>query len=415
MSVPANILQQVITYQESGLAAAVNFSAFVKTSNTKFKNFNSIEANLGDTVSFDLVPRFTTQNSLVVSFESSVQRVQNLTVDQQISTAFAFTAQQFIFNVEDYMQKFGRSAIAEIGANIEANVAQNAVTNTYRFYGNGVTPINSYNDLATALAFFRTYGVPKGEAKGYILDTSVPQVVTSGLAQFAPSRNDDIAMSWELGNFSNCEWYTSNLLATHTAGTEGDAGSTLTVVSVTKNADGGVISITFSGTDGASDSNSVKQYDKFQFVDNVSGQPNMRFLTFVGHKPSTAKVQFQSTADAASTGGSQVTVLVNPPLQAAAGKNQNINNEIAAGMQCQVLPSHRAGLLTAGNPLYLAMPRLPDEVPFPTANASDPDTGVSIRQYFGSQFGQNARGMVYDAIWGSTLVAEDSMALIYPL
>jgi hypothetical protein len=204
-------------------------------------------------------------------------------------------------------------------------------------------------------------------------------------------------------------------LPIHIAGSEGQAGSTLTVVSVTKNSDDAVISITFSGTSAASDADSVKLYDKFQFNDGVAGQPNMRFRTFIGHEVSASPVQFRATANAASTGASQVTVDIYPPLKASAGQNQNINNEIAAGMQVSVLPSHRAGMITSGNPLFLAMPRLPDEVPFPTAAENDPNTGVSMRMYYGSLFGQNQRGMVHDCIWGKTCVPEYSMSVIFPL
>ena len=53
-------------------------------------------------------------------------------------------------------------------------------------------------------------------------------------------------------------------------------------------------------------------------------------------------------------------------------------------MQCKVLPSHRAGLICAGDPLFLAMPRLPDQSPFYTGNETDPDTGVSTRLYYGA-------------------------------
>lgn len=415
MAIPANILQNVATYQMSSLASAQNYACFIKTANKKFKDFQNLTGNLGQTVTFDLPPRFSTTNDLVVTFQAAEQRVQNLTVDQQISTAFEFTAQQFIFNVEDYMQRFGKSAVAEIASSIEANVAENAVTNTYRFYGDGITPITSYTQLAKALSLFRTYGVAPGMTRGYISDVAVPDIIGSGLSQFAMDRNNEIANSWELGAFSSCDWYQSNLLATHIAGTEGNAGSVLTVVSTTLDADGAVIAITFSGTNAASDPDSIKQYDKLQFVDAVSGFQNMRYLTFVGHKLSAAPVQFQATADAASTAGSQVTVSVNPPLQVNAGKNQNINTAIVAGMQCTVLPSHRAGLITSGDPLFLAMPKLPVEVPYPTASENDPETGAALRMYYGSQFGQNARGMVYDQIWGSTLVAEDAMAIIHPL
>lgn len=413
---PVNILQQVITYNESNLPLLLNSFAFISTTNTRYKNFNDdIPKNLGDTVSFDLPPRFTTTNSLVVSFQSAEQRVQQLTVNKQASTAYEFTAQQFIFNVRDYMDKFGKSAIAEIGSKVEADVATLAETNTFRFYGDGVTPISTYLQLANALAFFRNFGAAKDNTKGYLSDLTYPPVVNSGLNQFAPIRNDRQAMSWEIGKFSNCEWYQSNLLKTHLAGTEGNSGATLTVVSVVKNADDAVIQIVFSGTTSASDANSIKAYDKFQFSDGVGSFTNLRFRTFIGHEVSQCPVQFRATADAGSTAGSQVTVDIYPPLKASAGKNQNLNTEIVAGMQVTVLPDHRCGLITAGNPLFLAMPKLPEEVPYPTANQQDPDSGTSIRQYYGSLFGQNQRGMVHDVIWGRTLVDEYSMMIALPV
>lgn len=416
MAVPANILQQVQTYQMSNLAYLQNLACFLATSNTKFKNFEKMTANLGDTVTFDLPPRFTTTASLVATFQPADQRVQVLTVDQQVSTSYAFTDQQFIFNVRDYMDKFGKSAIAEIGTQIESNVAMNALTNTYRFYGDAVTPINSYNQLASALALFRNYGSANGRAKGYISDVAVPAIVGSGLNQFALNRNNEIANSWELGMFSNCDWYMSNLLPVHVAGTAGNSGYTLQVLSTGTNADGAVTSITFQSLTGAvNDAAFIKQYDKLAFQDGVAGFQNLRYLTFIGHKTSNNPVQFQATANAGTDGASQVTVNIYPPLQVLPTNDQNLNAAIVPGMQVKVLPSHRSGLITAGDPLFLAMPQLPNETPFPTGNMVDPETGVSIRQYYGSLFGQNTRGMIHDAIWGSTLVPEYSMALIFPL
>ena len=415
MAGPTNILQQVQTYQMSSLAFLQNLNCFISTSNTKFKNFEKLVGNLGDSVGFDLPPRMTTTNSLVATFQPADQRIQTLVCDQSVSTSYAFTSQQFIFNVEEYMGRFGKAAVQEIGAQIEANVAQNCVTNTYRFFGDGVNPINSYTQLANALALYRNYGSATGRAKAYIGDTVVPNIVGTGLNQFAMDRNNKIANSWELGEFSNCDWYQSNLLPIHIAGTEGQQGSTLTVVSTTLDANGAVTAITFSGTHAANDANSVQQYDKFQFNDGVSGYTNLRYRTFIGHKVSANPVQFQATSAAASTSGSQVTVNIYPALQASATNAQNLNTQILPGMQVSVLPSHRSGLITAGDPLFLAMPRLPDQVPFPTGNENDPETGVSMRMYYGTLFGQNQMGMIHDGIWGSTLVSEYAMALVFPL
>lgn len=416
MAFPDNYLQQVVTYNESGLALLLNSFAFISTSNGKFKGFNDdIPKNLGDTVSYDEPPRFNTTASLVANFQGANQRVRQLTVNSPASVSYAFTAQQFIFNSKDYMSEFGRGAIAELGTEVERDVASVAETNTYRFFGDGITPISTYGQLGNALAFFRNFGSAKTDTKAYLSDLTVPQIINSGLNQFVPTRNDREAMSWEIGDFGRCSWYESNLLKTHLSGSEGNAGVSLTVVSTVKDSNDAVIQITFSGASAPSDANSIKAYDKFQVSDGISGQPNRRFLTFIGHAPSQSPVQFKATADAGSTAGSQVTVNIYPPLKASAGQTQNVTHEITPGMQVTVLPDHRCGLINSGNPLFLAMPSLPQEVPFPTSTITDPDTGISLRQYFGSLFGQNQRGMIHDTIWGRDMSDDYAMMVALPV
>lgn len=437
MAVPANILQTVITYQMSNLAYLQNLCCFVSTSNSKFRDFDRMTANLGDTVNFDLPPRFTTTNSLVAAFQPADQRVQSLSVRNQISTSYAFSDQQFLFNVREYMERFGTAAMAEIGAKIEANIAQNcdfqvvpATANNaaffqpgpFRFYGDGVTPINSYNQIAQALALYRNFGAPSYDTRGYLSDIAVAQIVGSGLNQFALDRNDKSALSWQVGAFSGCEWYQSNLLPVHIAGNIGQqangwAGRVLTITAVgAPLADGSINQITVSsGGAVANDPNAIALGDRMQFNDGVAGQPNMRYLTFIGHQVSSVPVQIQATAQAGSGGGGAITITFTPPLQPTASFNQNVNNTPQVGMQLTVVPNCRVGMINSGNSLYVAMPQLPTETPYPTGNAIDPDTGVSLRQYYGSLFGQNVRGMVHDCIWGSVQVPEYGMAMLFPL
>ncbi len=110
-----------------------------------------------------------------------------------------------------------------------------------------------------------------------------------------------------------------------------------------------------------------------------------------------------------------VKYLLPGAVQAASTDSQNINYDIVAGMQVTVLPSHRAGMITAGNPLFLAMPTLPSQDPFYTASTYDEDTGVSMRMYWGTIFGMNQQGFVNDVIWGKKLVGEYAMSVIFPL
>lgn len=442
MSLPTNVLQQVQTYQRSNLALLENLNCFMNIANTRFKDFEKITANLGSVVTFDLPPRFNTAQGLVAAFQPAVQRVLSLTCDQATNTSYAFTAQERIFNVEkdteSYMEMFGRSAVAEMGANIEANFALNANSHVpvntivngqtvptgalhtesgpFRFFGDGLSPINSFQQLAQMIANFKNFGSVQQGIKVILPDVNIPPIVGTGLNQFAPKRNDDISMSWEVGEFGTppVMYYQSNLLPTHTAGTVGNSAQTLTVVSVDDPTGNAITQITFSGAT-PNDANAIKSGDLLQFQDNVAGKTNLRYLTFIGHTISAQPVQIRATADAAADGSGNVVVNIAPTLQSTTGGTQNINATIIAGMQAKALPNHKCGLVIGGDALYIAMPRLPDQYPFPTAAEYDPDTGVSLRMTYGSLFGQNQMGMIHDSTWGSVLVPEYSMRIAFPV
>ncbi len=443
MATPVNVLQTVQTYQKAELAWLLNTFCGINLSNKKFKNFNDLTANLGDTVTFDTTPRYKSYAGLQITEQPSTQRVQSLICSQAANVSAAYTDQQFIFNVRDYMDRFGMAAVKELGSLIESDILRNFISGVrvndpqnsgfgttqihsgpFRFYGDGVTPINSFTQLAQSVANFVDFGAATHKMLGILPVSNIPAIVGTGLNQFATNRNNDIAMSWELGRFSNTEWYESNLLPVHVAGTIGNTAAPNNVMTIASGSPfndptgANVTQITFTEPTSGTDANAIKAGDLFQFVDGVSGKPNMRFLTFIGHSVSSQPVQFRATADAATVAGS-VTVSIETingvGLVWAANANQNLNNALSSGMQVVPIPSHRAGCLMSGDQFYLAMPRLPDESPFTTSNMVDPDSGASIRHYFGSQFGLNNRAYVRDSVWGSCLVAENSMRYAFPL
>lgn len=432
MALPNNALQQVQTYQDGQLAMLQNYGCFVHEANTLFKDFQTREANLGSSVTFDKPPRYVTNNTLVATFQPSTQLVETLTVNQAINTSYAFSTQQFVFNVHDYMDKFGKSAVEEMAYEMESNIALNAIsgvvdndpnsstfgqkqTNSgpFRCYGDGTTPINSFGQLAQINANYKNFGAPKGTLKVFLPDTIIPQIVNSGLNQFAMNRNNDMANSWEVGGFNGAEYYVSNLLPTQFAGTLGNDGTTLTLVSTNDPTGVNITQLVFSGA--GTDADAIKSGDIATFLDGVSGQQNVRFLTWIGHKISKQPVQFRATANADSSGGN-VTVDIFPPLCSQAGNaNQNLSRALTAGMQVKFLPDHTAGLVVGGNALFLGMPALPDQPPYPTSNKYDPDTGVSLRLTYGTLFGQNQQGFINDVIWGSHGVPEYLMRIAFPI
>lgn len=431
MAIPNSILQQVITYNDAKLAYLQNINCFISTLNTKFQDFNNIVKNLGDTVNIALPYRAVASNGLVANFQGAQQRFSPIICDQAANVAHEFTTQDFIFNVRQYMEDIGKSRVEELSAQIESNVAMNADSSVpvysivngesvptgalhtesgpYRFYGDGVTPIDSFQKLAEAEAYFRTYGAASGPLKVYMDDIAVVSVVGSGLNQFVPGRNEVIANSWDLGTYkgSHANYYQSNLLPIHYSGNLGEAGTELTLVSTNDPTGANITQLTFSGA--GTDVDAVKSGDLGYFTSTA-----LRYLTFVGHKPSKSPVQVRVTADASSSGGN-VTVSITPALQSTSGPNQNLNAALTAGLKFKFIKSHRCGLIVGGDAFYLAMPKLPDEVPYPTHTSTDKDVGVSLRNYFGSLFGQNARGYVTDSIWSALAVPEYTMRLCFPI
>lgn len=439
---PTNVLQTVQTYQKAELAWLLNSFCGISMANKKFKDFNTTApSNLGDTVTFDTTPRFISYPGLIITQQPSVQRVQSLICSQAANVSQGYTDQQFIFNVREYMDRFGMSAMKELGTYVESDILKNFVSGVtiadpqnpnfgqaqyksgpFRFYGDGISPINSFTQLAQSVANFTDFGAATHKMMAILPVANIPAIVGSGLNQFAVNRNNELANSWELGKFAGSDWYESNLLPVHVSGSIGEAAAPANVMTVTAIGDptgANIISLTFSvDASVGNDANAVKAGDLFQFNDGVAGKPNLRFLTFIGHKPCQQPVQFRAIADAASSGNSvtvQLQTINDVGLVSAGNQNQNLNTAIQTGMKVTPVASHRAGILMSGDQFYLAMPKLPDESPYTTVTTVDSDSGASIRHYFGSQFGLNNRAYVRDVIFGSTLVAENSMRYCFPL
>lgn len=434
---PINSLKQVATYAEASLGYLVNQTCFIPTLNTKFLNFQDRPANLGSTIMLQLPTRSVAGNGLVASFQPVTQREVPLTCDQAAHSAMAFNNQDFVFSAEKFMKDFNMARVEELANKIEINVARNCDSSVpvmtiddngqsvptgalhtesgpYRFYDAISTGLTSFQQLARMAAKFRNYGAASGDLKVYLDDMSPVDIVGTGQNAFVPSRNDKLSNSWDLGTYSGsrAKYYSSNQLPLHTSGTLGNDGVELTVVSTNDPTGANITQITCSNA--GTDSGAILSGDLGYLVDGVSGFENMRYLTFIGHSPSKNPVEFRVTANAASSADS-VTFNITPALQSTSGPNQNINQNVQAGMKIKFLPSHRAGMVVGGNAFYLAMPRLPDEAPNPTGIATSKDIGVSMRVYHGSRFGLNFRGIINDAIWATLAVPEYTMRVCLPV
>lgn len=439
---PNNIQEQVQTYAESKVGALSNQNCFLGSFNKEFDEFEDSPKNLGDTINIELPNRAIVNNGLLAKFTGVQQLLQPLTCDQAANSANAFNTGQFIFNADQYMNKYGMARVNELGAAVESNVALNANSSVpvntvndngetvpsgalhtesgpFLYYGNGIASIDTFQQLAQLEAFQKDFGVPSDgkETNIYLPLMAVTDIIGNGLDQFVLSRNEELANnnSWELGKYkgSSSNFYQSNLLPIQTAGTLGEEGVELVLVSTNDPAGNAITQLTFSNA-GSADSAAIKAGDVGRFLDNVSGADNIRYLTYVGHKPSQNPVQIRVTANSASSGGN-VTVSIYPALKSTPGLQQNLSRPLQAGMKVKFVPSHRCGMLVTGNAGFLAMPEMPDMSPYVSHVAVDKDTKLSVRDYYGNGFGNNQRGYVTDIMWTSTVVPWYSRRIIFPL
>ncbi len=413
--VPANILEQVVTWNMADLAIFQNMCCFVSTANTRFKDPENFKGNLGSTVSYEIPPRFVSQESLVVDFQTIQQNARTITVSKQENISYAGTAEQIVFNnLEEYTKRLGDAAMAELSSKVEADIATLCETIPYRFFGNGNTAINSAQQLAQMLTNFRAYSSAPGSLKVYLDLRAVPAIVSSMQNQFTMRRNDENAETWVIGNWEGVDFYQSNLLPIHLSGSVGQNGTTLTVTSTNDPTGNNITQLTCSGA-AHSDVNAIKQFDLAQFTSGGS-YPLPTWLTYVGHNVSALPVQLQITADAASDGSGNVVLNISPALCATEGNmNQNIPGNILAGMQLQVANSAIRGMAVSDDAMYVAMPMLPSTYPFPSSTSMDPDSDVSIRLYYGVIPFQNVYGWTRDVIWGKDAVPQNTMAILFPI
>jgi hypothetical protein len=441
MGSPINYLQQVQTYNsDAQLPGFLNQNCFISDiCNHDYTDFDKkIPANLGDTIGVAL-PMATVANAgLVVSAQPIRQNIAHLSVIGAANVAVAVTNQQRIFNMDKdgFWKATGKGMVSELGAKVEQAIAQHVNSSatdmrpdvsTYgqpqylsgptRFVDYTTTGLLSYQALDQGMSDFISMGAPSDDHCVVLPTNYYSPIIGSGLSQFAPIRNDEIAQSWLVGEFGSprTKYYRSNYLPVHTAGYLGENDITLTVVSTNDPTGANVTAITFSGA--GSHLGAVKAGDLGYFLPAA----NINALTFYGHMPTNQPVQFRAIADADSSSNVTVQIITNTHTEGqglcsvAGNALQNISGPILAGMTAKFLPSHRCGLRVCGKAFYVAIPRLDDERPFDTSVDTDDETKVSLRMYYGAVFGQNQKWLVNDVIWGALLLSRYSQRICLPL
>ncbi|WP_339050234.1 hypothetical protein [Rickettsiella endosymbiont of Xylota segnis] len=410
-----NVLESVATLQEDALALFQNRNCFIQTANTKFIDFEKTIGNLGNEINLELPFRFITNDSLVSKIQPLIQRHTKLITDKKRNVAYAMSAEEMIYHFNSNRDRIGKSAIAELSAYVEKNIASRIPDFTYRFYGDGKTTFSGIEDLEKMLILFREMGIPSPSLNCYVSDLYLLKARSGMLNQFTPIRNDALARRYEIGEYNYTKFYRSNMLAIHEAGAIGQKGIILTVDGTDDPSGKNITQLKLSG-DFEPGSIAYKKGDLIQFEDNIPNIPDVRYLTFVGHAPSSCPVQCRVANNATAPDKGPITINIEPSLCADSSiSNWNITTNIVKGMKIKTMPSHKSGLLIGDNAFYIAMPKLPAERPNDSVSKYDPDTGVAIRVTYGTTAGTDVFGFHYGALWGTLMVPDYAMRILFPV
>ena len=435
----ANALIAVEAIANSGLQVLQRHDPFLMLSNKKFQNFSTTVAGVeGTTVRYQLPPKInvaSNQGLGNVSFDAFSQRVQAIVCDQTEVAAYAFSSEDLALfsrattraaaiELADRMTGFGiaDSAFSSIAQKMSFNLAQKYTESSYRFYGDGLTAINSQLQIAEAVNSMKDFGVGGGgEFKCVLPLTDSAPIVNSMLSQFVTRRNDDRAYDWELGKFNNTNFYNSAMIPIHYSGDTGTGGHIGTIQSVTSNIDPvtdeefSVVTI-FWATAPQNDANAVRPGDLFQVLDEP-GIANARFLNTAGHTETNQPVQFASRGGHSTAAGVTTITTKNLLLHDATNASpfRNVNRDLV-GLTVKGLPNHRRGLIWNNDALYMAMPKLGDLGPgAQTAVATDSMSGASIRCAYGTILAEQQVGYILSSLYGIGAARDYLTAVIFPV
>jgi hypothetical protein len=421
----SNTLQAVKTYnQDFTLPTLEAALTLTKLTNKKFNNWKTITKQRGQTVEYRKPTLFNVTNSLSfdpVNDGSFAERFAYLTVDQERLTNYAITDEQLAtYPLEELANDMGDESMIAMAGNIDSYVAQKACSGGYRWVGDREAKagtMGSFAALRQAVVAARNFGGSQ-TLHCVIPDTSIPSIFSSGAQEYIPDRNNDLDKSWRLpqvGGMANTQFYQSQLLPTHTSGTA--AGKEVAITNVTESTyteNGETLSASEIVLSGLTSGETIVADD----LGDISGATPIRFLRQQDKTPTAINPQFKVITGGTADGSGNLTIKVAPALIFdATNKNpeRNLSRAIVpATDKLYIVKSHKRGVIFYQPAFQMACPKLPSKSPY-ASDVAQTESGIALRSYHGSVFGEPITQMVHDVLFGVSMDRDYAATLIFPL
>jgi hypothetical protein len=331
---------------------------------------------VGSSVQVKLPQRWLIRDGLGYDPQGIARLSTTVNLDQIFGIDFEWDSYERLVKMERSQEELEKQYLTPAAVQLAQEADSRAALFAYQNASNVVGVLGTDStaiDFATS-AERRLYekACPKGKRHLCLSPSLMESYVKTNVTQFNPA--DAISKMYRtgvIGTAAGWEWYRSNSLYTHTAGTAATGGVTVTGAGQS----GG--SLTVTGTVGQT----ILKGDKFSIA-NVNGvNPSTR------RKGSMGVMNFTATQDYTLTGGADV-IAVLPAIYGPGSQYQNVDALPADGAAFTfwpgtAAPSGKSGIVSLGLSEYaFAMAGGKFEVPKAVERAeqqSDPDTGLNIR------------------------------------
>lgn len=358
------------------LRLLVNFLTVGEYFNMDYGKEFKKEFAVGETVQIKLPQRFTTVDGMAYQPQAINRISTTVSLDQWIQIAYEVDDLEAALKMErskaEIREQYLEPLAAAFQQEIDSRCAQFAKNNTNNVVGALGTDPTGVANYYNARRRLKELACPPGK-RAFCISSSMMSTFGQNITTFFNPPDELSAMFKEgaLGRAAGADWYESNSLFSHTAGTWAGA---VTVTGAGQMGSSLIITGTLNDT--------IKQGDKFSIANVNAVNPMTRRTA----GPLTAK-QFVATQDFTLTGGAD-TISILPAIFGPGSQYQNVDALPANGAALTLWPgtgspngkAGTVGLLISKNAFALVGTKLfmPTSTEL-TDGKQDPKTGLSWR------------------------------------
>lgn len=337
---------------------------------------------VGSSVQVKLPQRWLVTDGLGYQPQGIARLATTINLDQVFGIHFEWDSYERLVKMERSQEELEENylfpAARQLAQEVDSRAALFGYQNCSNVVGQLGTDSTAIDPFALAEAILYQKACPKGLRHLCLSPSLMYSYVKTNVTQFNPAPEiSKMFRTGVIGTAAGWEWYRSNSLYKHTAGTAASHTTSITGAGQSGN------TLTITGTNG----DTIKAGDKFSIASVNAVNPTTRRVIPVANSLQTSVQVFTVLQDVTLTGGND-TVQISPAIFGPGSQYQNVdalpaNSAALTFWPGTTSPSGKSGTVSLGlSKFAFAISGGKLEVPKAVERAEqteDPDTGMSIR------------------------------------